>query len=409
MNRTTTAAALAAAALLSLAPAALAAQGQVVRLPERDRPLGGEAPVAFAIGRAEGADHEMFADVSAVAFDASENLYVLDRQSARVMVYDRAGRFVRQVGSKGQGPGELTMPMGMAVGPDGGVTVLDLGVPGFTIFGPDGGYLRGRRLDGWMPMMMGPLAWHPRGGVLGTFTPRVGGEGSIDRTLSTSLVFHPVGEGPDARVFDIPQSTRVEARSAGAGQQTIRVEGPPTFAPLPSYGVLPDGTLAMAFTTGYTVRIVDMDGTTLRYIQRPMRPRLVSEADRERARERRREMVRTGQGMITIVRGGGGGGPSPQARAAARATEDMRFADTMPAIRALRVAPSGTIWVARTSETYYDPGPIDLLTASGEYRGTVTGVALPAAISRGGLAAFIEPDEDDVPRVVVRRLPGAWR
>lgn len=407
MNRTTSAAALAAAALLFLAPAALAAQGRVVRLPERDRPLAGEAPVVFAIGRAEGADHEMFADVSAVAFDESDNLYVLDRQSARVMVYDRAGRFLRQVGRKGQGPGELAVPMGLAVGPDGTVTVLDLGVPGFTVFGPDGGYLRGRRLDGWMPMMMGPLAWHPRGGVLGTFTPRLGGEGNVDRTLSAALVFHPVGDGPDARVFDIPQATRVEARSASAGQQTIRVQGPPTFAPQASFGVLPDGTLAMAFTTGYTVRIVDMDGTTLRYIQRPMRPRPVTEADRERARERRREMIRTGQGMITITRGGGG--PSPQARAAALGTEDMRFADTMPAIGALRVAPSGTIWVGRTSETYYDPGPIDLLTASGEYRGTVTGVALPAAISRGGLAAFIEPDADDVPRVVVRRLPAAWR
>ena len=404
-------AAAAAAAVWCLAPLALAAQGQVVHLPERDRPLAGTAPVVFAIGRAEGADHEMFADVAAVAFDGRDNLYVLDRQSARIMVYDPAGRFLRQVGRKGQGPGELQVPLGMAVAPDGSIAVVDLGAQGFSTFAPDGTFQRSRRFEGWTPMLSAGHAWHPRGGVLGTYNPRITESGSFSRSLGTSLVLHPVGDGAPVRVFEIPQVTTVEQRSPNPSQRMVTVQGPPTFAPVASFGALPDGNVAMSFTAGYTVRIVDLEGTTLRYIQRPTRPRPVTEADRERARERQREARLSGRGMITITRGGGGGGGAPPVDRAAieRSLGEMRFADTMPAIRSLRAAPTGTIWVERTSPTFYDPGPIDLLTAAGEYRGTITGMALPAAISRGGLAAFIERDDDDVPRVVVRRLPEGWR
>lgn len=56
-----------------------------------------------------------------------------------------------------------------------------------------------------------------------------------------------------------------------------------------------------------------------------------------------------------------------------------------------------------------EPGPIDLVTPEGNYLGTITGSRLPDAISRGGLAAYIERDENDVERVIVRRLPESWR
>ena len=52
-------------------------------------------------------------------------------------------------------------------------------------------------------------------------------------------------------------------------------------------------------------------------------------------------------------------------------------------------------------------GHIDVLTAEGEYVGTyATGATeMPDAFGPDGLAAFIELDEFDVARMVVRRLP----
>lgn len=412
MRHTKTAAALLGAALLWQDPGALAAQGQVVRLPERDRPLSGEAPVAFTIGRAEGADHEMFAEVSAVGFDAQDNLYVLDRQNTRVMVYDRGGRFLRQIGKPGQGPGELSVPVAMAVAPDGTVAVVDLGNMNFSYFRPDGTFLRSHRLDGWMPMFSAPVAWHPRGGVVGTFRARTGEMGAPAGEQVTPLLFQPAADGAMHRIFGIPQTFTTQQSSSAPGQVQVRMMPPPAFSPRINFGVLPDGNVAMSFTTGYTVRVVAMDGTTLRYIQRPMPVRLTTEADRARAREQRRETMQSGRGTITISRGGGGGAAPPRGadrQSVERSLGEMRFADTIPAIDNLRVAPSGTIWVERTSATIYDPGPIDLITPAGEYRGTVTAIALPAAISRGGLAAFVDRDELDVARVTVRRLPEGWR
>ena len=56
-------------------------------------------------------------------------------------------------------------------------------------------------------------------------------------------------------------------------------------------------------------------------------------------------------------------------------------------------------------------GPIDVLTADGDYIGTFSAgtPGMPAAFGPEGLVAFIELDELDVATVVVRRLPATLR
>ena len=410
------AAPLLAAALLALDAAGAAAQGQIVRLPERDRALAGSAPQVFAVGRAEGADHEIFGEVSSVAFDAAENLYVLDRPGGRVLVFDRGGRFLRQIGRKGQGPGELVVPMQLAIGGDGTVIVSDLGRPGYSLFRPDGTFVRNVVADQWMPSFGSPLAWHPRGGIVGTFrrAPSLDG-GRLPRQEDVMpVIFQPLGGGEPVRLYDVPQRLNIQQTSPAPGQVQVRITPPPVFTPNVLLGVIPSGQLAVAFTPGYTVRILDASGQTLRYLQRPMRTRLATERDREAARAQVRERMQSGRGQVRIEIGGGGGArrprpDGPSGPALEQMMAQLQFADTIPALNGLRVAPSGKLWLERTAQAIGDPGPIDLVTPEGRYLGTITGVALPDAISRGGLAAFIEQDEDGVDRVVVRRLPDAWR
>lgn len=409
--KSTFAAPLLAAALLS---ADAAAQDRVVRLPERDRPLAGTPAHVYSIGRADGAAHETFGIISGVAFDAAENLYVLDRQARRVMVYDASGRYLRQIGKEGQGPGELMVPLQLAVGGDGSVIVSDLGRRGFSVFRTDGTFVRNVVMEAWMPGMSGGIAWHPRGGIAGTFRPPFSQTGQSSVTQNVlPLLFQPLAGGQPSRLFDIPQSLRVDQQSGGPGQVMVRVQPPPAFTPAVLMGVLPNGQTALSFTSGYTVRILDANGQTVRYLQRAMRPRLTTDADRERARQARREALTNGRGRIQVTIGGGGGGPGPRSAPGRQDIErmlaDMKFADTIPALRGLRVAPSGKLWVERTGPVVGEDGPIDLLTPEGQYLGTITGTPLPDAISRGGLAAYIERDEDDVERVVVRRLPANWR
>lgn len=398
-----------AAALLALGAGSAGAQERVVRLPERDRPLAGTPQQVFAIGRAEGADHEMFGAVTGVAFDAAENLYVLDRQSKRVMVYDRTGRFLRQIGKPGQGPGELMVPLQLAVAGDGTVIVSDLGRRGHSLFRPDGTFIRNVVLEDWMPGLGAAFAWHPRGGIVSTFRQPFGA-GTGTRTENTlPLLFVPASGGAPTRLFDIPQQTQVD-QQGNANERQVIMRGPPMFSPPVLFDVLPGGQMALSFTSGYTIRVLDPNGQTARYLQRPVRPRLTTEADRERAREQRREMITSGQGMVRVSVGGGGSAPPPLSRQELeRRLGEMEFADTIPALRGLRTAPSGKLWIERTGPVIGEPGPIDLVTPEGQYLGTITGTRLPNAISRGGLAAYVEDDDDGVQRVVVRRLPQAWR
>lgn len=410
------------AALLAMSAGSAAAQGAVVRLPERDRPLAGTPAQVFAIGRAEGAAHEMFGEISGVAFDASDNLYVLDRQANRVMVYDRTGRFLRQIGKEGQGPGELMAPLRMALAPDGTVVVSDLARRGYSLFRPDGTFIRNVVVEGWTPGMSGGIAWHPRGGIVATYRRPMEalGQGSTSQTQNVMpLLFQPAAGGEPTRLYDIPQAIRIDQQSSSPGEVMVRMRPPPMFSPAVLFGVIPSGQMALSFTSGYTVRILDANGQTVRYLQRPMRPRLTTEADRERARENQRETLTSGRGMIRVTiggpggGGGGGGGPPPAdgpgRQEIERMLREMEFADTIPALRGLRVVPSGKLWIERTGPIVGEPGPIDVVTPEGQYLGTITGSALPDAISRSGLAAYIERDDDDVERVVVRRLPATWR
>jgi hypothetical protein len=412
--KSTFAAALAAAALLS--PAA-SAQGPIVRLPERDRALPGAPAQVFSVGRAEGAAHEVFGIVAGVAFDAADNLYVLDRQAAHVLVYDRAGRFVRQIGTKGEGPGELMVPLQLAIAGDGTVIVSDIGRPGYSLFRPDGTFLRNVTLQGYMPGLGGGgMGWHPRGGIVAAVRepmgpPRPGSSTTTQNMMP--LLFLPLAGGEPTRLYSIPQALRVQQQSSGPNQVQMRISPPPAFSPAVLFGVIPSGQMALSFTSGYTVRVLDAGGQTVRYLQRPVRARLTTDADRERARQERREMITSGRGAIRIERGGGGGSgrqdPGRSRQEMERMLGEMEFADTVPALRGLRVAPSGKLWIERTGPVVGESGPIDLVTPEGQYLGTITGSALPDAISSSGLAAYIERDADDVQRVVVRRLPASWR
>ncbi len=91
--------------------------------------------------------------------------------------------------------------------------------------------------------------------------------------------------------------------------------------------------------------------------------------------------------------------------------EAMTFYPELPVLLDLATGWSGKVWAERRSDRPTEPGPIDVLTPTGDYVGTLEegAVALPSAFGPGGLVAFVETDEMDVPVVVVKRLPAILR
>ena len=86
---------------------------------------------------------------------------------------------------------------------------------------------------------------------------------------------------------------------------------------------------------------------------------------------------------------------------------DPPFYHEIPVLRSLSTTWEGRIWVMRQGDELIGDGPIDVMTAAGEYVGTYPSgaTAMPDAFGPDGLAAFVELGEFDVSRVVVRRLP----
>ena len=92
-------------------------------------------------------------------------------------------------------------------------------------------------------------------------------------------------------------------------------------------------------------------------------------------------------------------------------TPEPAFYPELAILHALATTWDGHIWVQRRGPYPDTDGPIDVLTADGDYIGTFPAgtPGMPAAFGPEGLVAFIELDEMDVATVVVRRLPATLR
>jgi hypothetical protein len=180
------------------------------------------------------------------------------------------------------------------------------------------------------------------------------------------------------------------------------------FGPTARWDVVSDGRLAVVEGVDYAIRLVDPESARETSISRPIRPRAVTDADRERERTRVRRLHEE-PGAVATMSGGGGARPitPQQIREIVAAIE---FAAVIPVVRDLRVDAGDRLWIQRYGETYEDDGPIDIFRTDGEYVGTLPAMPMPDAFGPMGLVAWMERGADiEVERVVVRRLPESLR
>jgi hypothetical protein len=107
-----------------------------------EAPAADEAVTRLAmtdsIGIEMGDSNYVFGSIMSIEYGPDGMIYVLDRAACCVLVYDAGGRFVRRIGSRGNGPGELMNPFSMAVLGDGRITICSPFNGGMHIYGPDG-------------------------------------------------------------------------------------------------------------------------------------------------------------------------------------------------------------------------------------------------------------------------------
>jgi hypothetical protein len=84
--------------------------------------------------------------------------------------------------------------------------------------------------------------------------------------------------------------------------------------------------------------------------------------------------------------------------------DNAQFAPVMSVVTNLISDPRGRLWIQRRRADGDPTGPIDLITLSGQYVGTLQAQTMPSAISRSGRAAYVTKDDLGIERVVVRTL-----
>ena len=453
MIRTLLTAGIAMMAVAQTAPLALAAQ-EVIDLPARDQRLDADFEELFSIGVLDGEDWEMLATVMHVAFDGNGNLYIVDGSGGvsiggstrvmglgsdglRVLVFDPTGKFLHEFGTSGEGPGEFNMPSGFAVMRDGTTVVSDNGHRAYQLFDADGRFLRMvRGTEGAGPGgVSSNLLPDPRGNAVftGNFGRRImvmnpGGGGAGPPTSRPITRLGLTGEAVhtdtvveawlphrEQAELKLPANIRLAVEGNARAANTLSgLSQPSVYEPPLMAGVLPDGGLVHSDSSAYELKITPPDAVDVAtIIRRPFRPDPVTpriEKDYLDAQEAARSGGGGASGALIMMRSVGTGGGNPPGGSNQSFTLEMpepTFFPELSVLRDLSTTWDGSIWVRRRGDKPESDGPIDVVTGDGRYVGTFPKDAteMPDAFGPNGVAAFIEHDDFDVARVVVRRLP----
>lgn len=82
-------------------------------------------------------ENYLFFQPAAAALDKDGNLYISESGGCSIKKYDAGLNYVRIIGTKGQGPGELMFPIQIETGSDGLLYVNNAGNRRIAIFSPD--------------------------------------------------------------------------------------------------------------------------------------------------------------------------------------------------------------------------------------------------------------------------------
>ena len=354
----------------------------------------------FTVGSVVGDTWDTFGSVRSVHFDAQANLHIFDSQFDHILVVGPDGSLIRTVGGRGEGPGEFDNVTTAIIGRDGSYTVM-----GFTqidLLEPDGEFVRRISMDPMTTgMAMASLAL-PDGRLVATQIVRFGEDEQPEEAGRPIHLFPLDGAEPELlyTAWELPEEDEDEISMSGTLESGMRVgfAAGRAFEPRLDIDLLTVGRLALIDSIGYRVKLIGLDGSVTGTIERPIAPLPVDDEIREAERERYREAE---AGVLGSARN-----TNLPIQIDREGVEGRTFADEVPVLYGLKVDWEDRIWVERRGPTGDDDGPTDIVTPAGDYIGTLPpdGLRTPDAFGPGGLMAYIERDDLDVPTVRLVRL-----
>ncbi|MDH5467279.1 MAG: 6-bladed beta-propeller [Candidatus Aminicenantes bacterium] len=116
----------------------------VVKNPKE--PMYGEDAISLeeelSIGSTEEREEYMFGYTVSIAVNDNGDIYILDIQQKNIRVFDRDGKYLKTIGGRGQGPGEMEMPTQIQITSQNELASFDLRRRSLEYFSLDGKFLR---------------------------------------------------------------------------------------------------------------------------------------------------------------------------------------------------------------------------------------------------------------------------
>lgn len=100
-----------------------------------------------------------FSWIKGVATDSLDRIFIYEHSTQDIRVFSRDGQYLKTIGRRGRGPGELANAEGIVVAPDGALWIRDAGNGRFSRLTIDGAYLDVRpnffctSQGTWMPVL----------------------------------------------------------------------------------------------------------------------------------------------------------------------------------------------------------------------------------------------------------------
>jgi hypothetical protein len=372
----------------------------------------------ISIGAVDGPDEYIFGNVADIALGKDGAIYVLDRSIGGIRMYDANGKYLRTIGRRGQGPGEIMSPSGITTLKDGRLLLWETGLWRVNVYSATGDVLThwsfATSASGTAMMSRGIFADTADGVYIAKNSLAPPNSGSRPRFSRIWLRLR----GSDGAILDTvreptwPREPRLLDATNGNMFKSVGLP----FDPVPLWRFSPFGYIVSGFPDRYAFELRTRAGSVTS-VRRDVQPTAVSSAERDSARRAAETSLRETQptwswGSIDIPR-------------------------TKPLYQDLLVGLDGRVWIARVAEVAPRIGNInspagvgrgappprrdtpaqsikrraalyDVFEPSGAFIGAVE---VPPGVStvlrRGDYVWGVAYDEDDV--AFVRRYRIIWK
>jgi hypothetical protein len=304
----------------------------------------------------------LFNIITAVCVDDAGSIYVLDMGDCQIKVFSKNGDFLRAIGRKGQGPGEMQMPSTMDLAGDERLVVYDMRKSCLSLFSFNGNFIKEYSVAKYFPLV------------------RV----RTDQKGHFAIQHHVRDEKNAGYKITLLDSNLEPVREIASVE---RKRNPPRVIslinPLLHYWFTKDGQILTGYSTDYELRFLDLEGNLTKQIIKDCTPLPVSNEEKQRLTEAR----------------------FPDSRGGVPEGTKLEFPDHYPPFSSFFTDSQGRIFVRTYEEAGEGMHYYDIFDPEGRYLARVPVYDRVAALKKGKLYTL---EEDEEGYQVVKRYHIKW-